>query len=207
MILLTTASPRRAGPDSLGFFVSLLQVRSQRLSIIIRLTLLSNHRSTNRRAQPLRSGSGLGSFERIRCHAIFGSISACLYPQHQRRPAVTAESSHQDGPSWPSNILQQSSPTRYEYPWWSSSGFRARRCCWISSTFSSRYTSIFSASHEPTTKTEYAIATPVLSAALVEWQSWDIVLVNPTPGCIVARGGRRIRILPVILYVRVPLVC
>lgn len=66
------------------------------------------HRSTDRRAQPLRARRGLGSSERVRCDTVIRQISPYLHSQDERWSiqSVATQQSHQDGPSGSPHLIK-----------------------------------------------------------------------------------------------------
>jgi hypothetical protein len=76
--------------------------RKQRIALSIHfreLTTYRNHRSTDSRAQPLRTGRGLGSAERVCRDTVVRQICSHLHTQDEGRAVQlgSAQQSHEDG--------------------------------------------------------------------------------------------------------------
>jgi WD40 repeat protein len=63
------------------------------------LTTHRYHRTTNSRAQPLRTRSRVGSAERVCCDTVVGQVCSHLHTQDERWPVQfgSAQQSHEDG--------------------------------------------------------------------------------------------------------------
>jgi hypothetical protein len=85
--------------------------RKQRIALPMgfrELTTYRYHRSTNSRAQPLRTGRRMGSAERVCRDTVFGQVRSHLHTQDERRPVQpgSAQQGHENGSPSKTHIIK-----------------------------------------------------------------------------------------------------